>query len=479
MRCLLKKTRFYFLITFAAACFLLAVIPVSAVSITESPSVVTRGGQVTVTMNDLNDGSQFSLLIDGEFNTVPGERFSFQTNSFTMPISLNNGQISATTRGTRLTAFSAMTEGTTIGNVQQADESGFYSFSTAHNIPSGFYDYLRLEGQARSDVTTITSSMNLVGTKKGAKDSQITFSIDGIDNGLVRLTILVDGQAALPTKTITVGSGLTPVTTTTTTPVPTGTTTATTTTTTTATGTGTTQATTTATQTGTATTTTSAATTTTGVATSGTTTGVATSGTTTGFSTTGTTTGTSTPGTTATALPVKTFYSADQKVSLATQGIDYAGFLMVRGAAIPADWLAISDVYTIAPDTLVFSPQATLSFTIPKAPGADYAYFVGRYENSQWTIVPSSAGTNTIEARISRAGTYGLMAYKPESTVPATGVTTAAGTAASTPTVKGTPRIASVAAAIPAATTTKQSPLELLVLPCALAICCALVLRRE
>lgn len=470
----MKKTSFYFLIPFVAACFLLAVIPVSAVSITESPSMVTRGGQVTITMNDLNDGSQFSLLIDGEFNAVPGERFSFQTNSFTMPIALKNGQISATTRGTKSTAFTAQKGGTTVSNVQSADESGFYSFSQPYDISSGTYDYLRLEGRARSDVSTITTSMNLLGTKKGPQNSQITFNIDGIDNGLVRVTILVDGQTALPTKTITIGNGLTPVTTTTTTTVPTSTTTAATTTTTTTTAvtaTGTTQTTTTGTQTGTATTTTTA-----------TTTGSTTAATTTAGSATAATTtaGSATAATTTTALPAKTFSSADQKVSLATQGIDYAGFLMVRGAAIPADWLAISDIYTIAPDTLVFSPPATLAFTIPRASGADYAYFIGRYENSQWTIVPSTAGTNTIEARISRAGTYGLMAYKPESSVPVPGVTTAAGTAAATPTVKGTPRIASVAAVTPAAaTTTKQSPIELLLLPCALAICCALVLRRE
>jgi len=147
---------------------------------------------------------------------------------------------------------------------------------------------------------------------------------------------------------------------------------------------------------------------------------------------------------------------------------------MVKGATIPADWLAVSDVYTIAPSDLVFSPPATLAFTIPKTAGSDYAYFVGRYENNNWMTVPSSAGANTIEARISRPATYALMAYRPESTIPVTGVTTAAGT----PTVKGTPRIASVAAAEPAATT-KQAPLELLLLPFALAICCALVLRRE
>jgi hypothetical protein len=432
-----KKFRLYFIIAVMAAFFLLAVAPVSSVSITESPEVLNRGGQVTITMNDLNDGAQFSLLIDGEFNALPGQRFSFQTNSFTMPVDLNSGQISATTRGTEITAFSVQKNGgATVNVINSADSNGFFSLSQPYSITSGLYNYLKLEGKARSDVTTIMTSMNLVGTKQGPKNSQITFAIDGIDNGLVRLTILVDGQAALPTKTIRVGSGLTPVPTVTT-PAPT-TVPTTTVVTTMVTATGTTTATQTSATTATTTETTTA--------------------------TTATTTETTTATTATTAPLVKTFYSADQKVSLATQGVDYAGFLMVKSAVLPENWLAISDVYTIAPGTLVFSPQATLAFTIPETSSAGYAYFVGRYENNLWTSVPSTAGTATIETKISRPATYGLMAYKPESSVPVYGATTPSGT----PVVQGTPKIASIAAVAPVATT-KQAPLDVLLLFGALA----------
>ncbi|MFA5268029.1 MAG: hypothetical protein WC379_08650 [Methanoregula sp.] len=454
----MKKNRLYFLTAALVACFLMAVIPVSAVSITESPSTITSGGLVTITMTDLNDGSEFSILIDGEFNVNPGDRFSFQTNSFTIPIALNNGKISATTQGTKSTSFSARKGGTTVSNVQSADAGGFYSFSQAYNVAAGTIDYLKLEGRARDDVSSVTTSMNLVGTKAGAKNSQISFNVGGIENGLMRVTIYVDGQAALPTKTITIGSGLSPVTTTTT-AVPTSTTTAVTTTTTTATTTGT-------------------------ITSSQTTT------TTTSTATTATTTGTTTTTTATTAL-AKTFYSADHKVSLATEGVDYAGFMMVKGATVPADWLAVSDIYTIVPDSLSFSPKATLAFTVP-ASGADYAYFVGKYENGQWTTVATSAGTDTINARISGPGTFGLMAYKPESTLSSATVTTASGNTAAQDTnpatqvmtAKGTPRIASVAAAATSSAAAASSPAPWLptspfLVFCALAICCALVLRRE
>ncbi|MDD1683827.1 MAG: hypothetical protein LUO98_08340, partial [Methanoregula sp.] len=167
---------------------------------------------------------------------------------------------------------------------------------------------------------------------------------------------------------------------------------------------------------------------------------------------------------------------------------EYAGFLMVKGAAVPADWLAVSDIYTIAPDTLVFSPPATLTFTVPKAPGADYAYFIGKYEDNRWTSVPSAAGTATIWTTISSPGIYGLMAYRPESTLPATVVSTAKGgtpaqgTSPAAQVTEGTPRIASVAAAATppgAATPAPWLSLEPLLVFGALAICFMLVLRRE
>jgi hypothetical protein len=475
----LKKIHINTIIAAVAACFLLAVIPVSAVSITESPDTITSGGQITISMNDLNDGSTFSILIDGEFNVAAGEMFSFETNSFTMPIALNNGQISATTQGTTTNAFSLQKNGGATYNViDSSDQNGYYSISQSENIPSGLINYIRLGGRARNDVDSIRSTISLFGTKKGPNNSQISFNVGGIENGIIHLTVLVDGQTALPTRTITVGSGLIPETTTetttvptTTTPVPTSTTTTATTTTTTVTMTDTTE------------------TTTTGTQTVGTTTATTTVATTVGTATAATTTGEPTTGTTTTAALAKTFYSADQKVSLATQGIDYAGFLMVRGAAIPADWLAVSDIYTIAPDTLVFSPPATLTFTIPKASGADYAYFIGKYENNLWTAVPSAAGTNTIGTEIGHPGIYGLMAYRPESILPATVVKTAKGgtpaqdtTPATQVTVKGTPRIASVAAAATpqgSATPAPWLPLNPLLVFGALAICCALVLRRE
>lgn len=446
----MKSTIFFIFIAMAFILPALIAMPVSAVSITESPSHLQRGDPVTITINGLNDGSRFSMLIEGRFSTSPGTESTFQTSNFDMPISLNAGTLSATTRGTEWTELSVKKGTTTVNLMDSADSNGVFTVSQSYSATSGVYTYLKLRGQARTDVSQISAQLNLAGIKQGPADSQISFNIDGIDDGEVIVIALVDGRQVLY-KTIIVGNGITP-TQTTATPTPT-----------TATPTQTTAI------PGSTVTTNAAATTT-----------VTSARTTTPSFATTVTTDRVTP---ATTVPVKTFYSADNKVALSTQGVDYAALLEVTAENLPGDWVEISNPYTLAPEGLAFSPAAMISFTIPQqsAP-ADYAYFIGRYANNQWTPVPSTTGGTTIQAQIGRAGTYGLMAYKPESTLPVTGTATSAGTPAVTPSVKGTPRIASIATVIATAgpgATTKQSPSELLLLPVALAICCALVLRRE
>lgn len=400
------------------------VIPVSAASITQSPDTLHRGEQISITMSGLPDGVQFSLLIEGQFNVQPGSRFSFETRNFNMPISLNNGQISATTQNVQVVGFSVKKGGTAISLVPPVDDSGFATVSQPYTISSGTYEYLTLGGIARSDASTISTQMSLTGTKKGPADSVITFTIDGIDDGLVRLIVFV-GNDQMLYKTVTVGSGLPPATTA---PTTTATTVPTTTRTTTATAT--------------------------------------TSSTEVPY-TSPATTQTTASGTTATATPTpaRTFYSPDRKVSLTTYGIDYAGLLMVKLDVVPENWLAVTDAYAIAPETLSFSPEATISFTIPaSAEAADYAYFIGQYADGKWLIVQSSAGTDTISGTIDRSATYALMAFKAESTLSPSSTPAGQGTTQSgTVTPKGTPKIASIAQENTPASAATKTPLSFVV----------------
>lgn len=422
---------------FIAMVFMLVVfaaVPAAAVTITESPSHLQRGDPVTITITGLNDGSRFSLSIEGVFSTTPGTETTFQTSNFNMPISLKSGTLSAATRGTEWTEVSVKKGTTTVNLMDAADSSGFFSMSQSYEVSSGVFTYLKLRVKARSDATRINTQMNLAGTKEGPEDSQISFNVDGVDSGQVTVIVLVDGKQVLY-KTITIGSGDAPAQTTTV-PTQTATTPA---------GSG-------GTPTPAITVLTPSATTpapslTAHVRTTGTTAPPA---------------GTTSSGSVGPAIPagLQTFYAADNKVTLTARGVEYAALLMVPAENLPADWVVISRAYTIAPDSLAFSPAATITFVIPPQPAtADYAYFIGRYSGTTWSIVPSTAGAATVQAQISQAGTYALVAYRPESTLPVatTSLQTGSTTAPATPAVPaGTPKIASIAQA--AATTAPASP---------------------
>ncbi|MCX6690273.1 MAG: hypothetical protein NTZ39_11400, partial [Methanoregula sp.] len=110
--------------------------------------------------------------------------------------------------------------------------------------------------------------------------------------------------------------------------------------------------------------------------------------------------------------------------------------------------------------------------------GADYAYFVGKYQNGEWSIVPSSSSYTAVKSQINGAGTYALMALKSESSIPTAGSTVAVtGTTQSTVTRSGTPKIASVAYTGPAATA-KPTPLSLIPLIGA-GLLCILIYKRS
>ena len=236
--------------------------------------------------------------------------------------------------------------------------------------------------------------MNLEGKKYGPSNSQITFTVQGITNGAVWVTALVDNQQVLAPTEVVIGSGI-PTSVPATTAVPVVTTTV--------------PATKKVTDTETET-----ETTTTPVETGATV-----------PATTEMTTVTTIPATRATTAAPATFNSADQQVSLTAQGVDYAALMRVSESNVPDTWLSVGSAYTIAPDSLTFDPPATLSFAVPA--GNDYAYFIGQYTGNAWTAVPSTAGAGSIDTDIDRAGTYALMAFKPESTIQPAATGTATG----------------------------------------------------
>ena len=387
----------------------------SAVVITESPSHVMQGEPITIDIQGLSNSADFSLLIEATLQVTSGQDFLFETTNFVMPIALDNGQISAKTTGAQQATFSAKKGGTTVLVSRTADAGGVFSFSQAQSIPAGTFDFIRLEGTPFPDKNTIVSSIRLNGKKTGPDASHISFTVNGIDNGLVKLTVNVDGSQAMA-QTVTIGNGITPVQTT-----------------------------------------------------------IAPSSTTAVPLVVGVTT-TLTPAPANTSFS-KTFFSADRTVSLTVKGVDNASLVTVKPTGVPSTWIAVSDAYTITPDSLSFSPAATISFLIPghADSGANYTYFIGEYRDSRWVAVPGTVNDTAISADITRAGTYALMTYRVESSLP---VSTTVPPAA-TMTAESIPTIASVVQETPPKPAATKTPLSIVPVSGAIATGIGITLRKK
>ena len=396
-------------------CFLVLVSPVCAVSITESPDQISRGERLTLSIRDLKNDDTFSLLIEGRFAVTPGSSFLFATDNFQMPISLTKGEMIAYTENTQETMLQIKKGNMTVGVGKVTGPDGIFSYSEKRDVGSGTYDKMRLTGTVLPGKTSVLTRLQLLGSKSGPDTSDISFTVDGIDAGSIILTVLVNDRQEL-FKQVTLRPPGTG-----TQPVP---------------------------------------------------------------DQYIIVPASSRPATTATTVPEgpQTFSSVDGFASVTATGISYAGLLKISPKDVPPDWILISSVYSIAPDSLVFSHAATLSFAIPvpRNPDTSYAYFIGKYGHGNWTMVPSTATGTAVEAQIESAGTYALMAFRPESNIPATGAaTTQATSPAGTMTPGGTPKIASVAQASPAAVPTNQAPLGCIVVAGALATGAGLMIRSR
>jgi len=408
-----KQTCAYTVALFLAVVLVLSV-PSSAVSVSESPDVISRGGQVTVSIRDLKNNDAFSLLIEGRFAVAGGSDFLFATDNFRMPISLTRGELIAYTENTSETMLNVKKGNITVGVGKMTGPDGTFSYSDKRDIGSGTYEKMRLTGTVQPGKTSVLTRLQLSGSKIGPDDSEISFVVEGIDAGSIFLTVLVNDRQEM-FKEITLrpaGASATAAPDQYLIPPPTP--------------------------------------------------------------------GTATPSTQKPAVP-QTFSSVDQLASVTAVNIPYVG--LIRGAAkqVPPEWLAVSSAYTLSPDYLTFAPPATVSFTVPAPsdPGTTYAYFIGRFGDGQWSTVKSTAAGAKVSGPIERAGTYALMAFRPESTIPATSAPTApATTPAVTMTLAETPKIASIAQAEPTAAPTK-APLSWFVVAGALAISVGIVLWKK
>ena len=160
---------------------------VSAVTITESPDQIKPGDTVHLTLQDLHDGDTFSILIEGRFQVTPSKDFVFATDNFEMPISLQNGELTAYTENAQETTLLVKKGGTT-ASVGQDNPTGIFTHSESRDIASGTYDTMRLTGTVLPGKDSLVTRLQMSGSKSGPDNSEITFNVMGINSGSLYIT---------------------------------------------------------------------------------------------------------------------------------------------------------------------------------------------------------------------------------------------------------------------------------------------------
>lgn len=190
------------------ACLCFLIVPVSGVSIIMESHTINPGEPVHVSISDLRNESTFEMVAEGEYPVIPGESLIFRLSHFTIPFTLNQGEISISTDNTRSVIFS-VENAEIIASIKASPENGTFSRREFVTISSGTYSSIGLEATPLSPLQPVRSKIILRGFKRGANTADLSFFIDGIENGQVHIRIKVDNIPQLD-EVITIGTGSSP-----------------------------------------------------------------------------------------------------------------------------------------------------------------------------------------------------------------------------------------------------------------------------
>ena len=347
----------------AFLCFLcLAVLAggVQALSITAGPDQIQEGGQVTVTIQGLEDGSSYSMHIGAEIVPEENQEFGFSSNNLNMPFTLTDTTITLRAESVVWANFryqqDAESPTKSIGfgsddhpvrNGVITDEESFGQISEGSEIAM-----LEITGKAIEDSDTVSVSFELDGVKSGDDDSTISYTINDLEQGTVSIIVSVDGAATL-NKKIQVGETLP-------TAVPTQ----------------------------------------------------SPSG------SSGDSDDDYVPNPTATPETDLAAASSDGHATLngpldTITGAEADDVIIIKNSHpkdIPDNWQLIYGAYIIAPESLRFSEPAELAITGGEGLKTTTS-FIAEYDGETWTMLPTVLKGDALVAEISESGSYALMAF--------------------------------------------------------------------
>jgi hypothetical protein len=351
----------------------------SALQIDLSPAQIVEGGQVTISIRGLANNSIFAIRIDSDARPKADGTFDFRTTGFTMPFVLENGNFLVEAHNVMnkppdniAAGVKAKPPGSSgiISMLQGEYPEGIVQiYDVGRTIPAGTFEFISIFGNAKDGATVVPVSLEMNGKKKGPVDSEIRFNVVGVSSGAADILVTVDGNPVL-SREVLIGTPP-PATTATTIPTPVPT-------------------------------------------------------------TTGTPTGTTPvtqPATTAASPDVSTLpvtqlpdiisvSSMDKRCTLSTLSSAISGgtpdnlrVMNVGELPLSAGWYALSGTYLVYPETIRFSPKATLTVTMDDATVQyfnQYQPFIAANTGGQWVNADSRRDGPYMVADISSGGKYAL-----------------------------------------------------------------------
>jgi len=180
----------------------LAASPVSAAgtAVTLSPTTVSPGDAITITITDLPDGSDFALEITSDDLISSGAEWYNLTN-FQMPFSLKCGELCVVGGNVNSIFFEAKKGGVTQSVTKEG--AGSVTISETRDINQGTYEYIRIRGAVADPDAPASVDLSFSGEKHGDNDSEFEFAIEGASSGTVEVAVTVDCTELL-CETITI-----------------------------------------------------------------------------------------------------------------------------------------------------------------------------------------------------------------------------------------------------------------------------------
>jgi len=184
---------------------MLAVLAASSVSaagtaVTLSPTTVSPGDAITITITDLPDGSDFALEITSDDLISSGAEWYNLTN-FQMPFSLKCGELCVVGGNVNSIFFEAKKGGVTQSVTKEG--AGSVTISETRDINQGTYEYIRIRGAVADPDAPASVDLSFSGEKHGDNDSEFEFAIEGASSGTVEVAVTVDCTELL-CETITI-----------------------------------------------------------------------------------------------------------------------------------------------------------------------------------------------------------------------------------------------------------------------------------